>query len=305
MATLADIVVEETSDSPAGNSETARKTLLEAIQDGSGRSTAETVTGTQSSTTSTSPLDLELTGDAIPEKFRGKKVKDALESYASLESRLGTMANELGVQRQLTDRLLDLKRNDDLRKNTPPAQREKPQVTASDILDKPAETLDRVLTQRDQTIAEEVNRRFASLEMSIAESQFKARHSDFQDVVNSSAFGDWVRSSPIRLRAAAAANQGNWQIADELLSEFKASGQTRQSGGSTTTTTTAATADLAGARKATLESSTGAGGSDGVKKGKTYSRADLMRLRIEDPEAYYDDAFQAEILQAYQEKRVK
>lgn len=301
MATLADIVVEDAGESTlAGNSETARKTLIEAIQEGSN---TETATGTsQSSTSQASPLDLELSGETVPEKFRGKKFKDVLESYSSLESRLGTMANELGVQRQLTDRLLDLKRNDDLRKNTPTAQREKPQVTASEILDKPAETLDRVLTQREQAITEDVNRRLASLEMSIAESQFKARHSDFQDVVNSPAFSDWVRSSPIRLRAAAAANQGNWQIADELLSEYKSSKQTTTQARQATTT---ASADLEAARKVGLETSSGAGGNDGVKKGKTYSRADLMRLRIEDPESYYDDAFQAEILRAYNDGRVK
>jgi hypothetical protein len=63
--------------------------------------------------------------------------------------------------------------------------------------------------------------------------------------------------------------------------------------------------DLEAARKVSLETSSGAGGSDGIKKGKTYSRADLMRLRIEDPDSYYDDAFQAEILRAYNEGRVK
>lgn len=297
MATLADIVVDESAPL-AGNSDAARKALTEAITE-----SASTESGTAERSASASnvdPLSTVLTGDHVPEKFRGKSLKDVIDSYGNLESRLGSMANELGTQRQLTDRLLDLKRNDDLRKNTPPA-REKPQVTASEILDKPAETLDRVLTEREEAITSEVNRRLASMQMSIAENTFKGRHPDFQQVVNDPAFGDWVRSSPIRLRAAAAANGGDWQIADELLSEFK-NGRSRQAAAGSQSTAT--NVHLDAARQATLESSTGAGGSDGVRKGKTYRRADLMRLRIDDPEAYYDDAFQAEILRAYHEKRV-
>lgn len=301
MATLADIVVEDTAPL-AGNSEAARKALTEAITEGAG---AESGTAKQSASISSGddPLTTVLSGDAVPEKFRGKSLKDVIDSYGNLESRLGSMANELGTQRQLTDRLLDLKRNDDLRKNTPPT-REKPQVTASEILDKPAETLDRVLSQREEVITQEVNRRFAAMQMSIAESSFKGRHPDFQQVVNDPTFSEWVRSSPIRLRAAAAANGGDWQIADELLSEFK-NGRKATSTASTTQATNGGNDNLEQARRVTLESSTGGGGSDGVKKGKQYRRADLMKLRIEDPEAYYDDAFQSEILRAYHEGRVR
>lgn len=302
MATLADIVVEDAAPL-AGNSETARKALTEAITENAGAS-SESGTATQSArTSSVDALSTVLDGDTVPEKFRGKSLKDVIDSYGNLESRLGSMANELGTQRQLTDRLLDLKRNDDLRKNTPPT-REPPKVTASEILDKPAETLDRVLSQREEAITTEVNRRLASMQMSIAENTFKGRHPDFQQVVNDPTFSEWVRSSPIRLRAAAAANGGDWQIADELLSEFKSG---RRSASTTTSESSRAAAggqNLAAARQATLESSTGAGGSDGVKKGKTYRRADLMRLRIDDPESYYDDNFQAEILRAYHERRV-
>lgn len=296
MANLADIVVDETSESPAGNSERARQALTEVV-------TGEPTTGSEppAGTTNVDPLDTELGGEAVPEKFRGKRLRDVLESYGNLESRLGTMSNELGVQRQLTDRLLDLKRNDDLKRNTPPVERKPTQVTASEILDKPAETLDRVLNEREAAITAEVNRRLAGIQMSIAEQNFRSKHPTFQATVNDPAFGEWLRASPIRLRAAAAANNGDWQIADELFSEY-------ERGKSSTSTSTASvkqTDNLEAARKATLESSTGGGAEQGVKKAKTYSRADLMRLRIDDPEAYYDDTFQAEILQAYREGRVK
>lgn len=298
MANLADIVVDDTSTSSVGNSERARKALTEDVE-GAG---TETETASPVVSGNESPLETVLAGDTVPEKFRGKKLTDVLESYSNLESRMGAMANDLGVQRQLTDRLLNLKRDDDLKRNTPPA-RQKPEVTASELLDRPAETLDRVLTQREQSINEAVDRRLAQLQISQAEANFKRNHGDFQQIVNDPAFGDWLRKSPIRLRAAAAANSGDWTIADELFADYKA-----ERGASASTRQTASSSsrqNLEAARSATLESSTGAQGSDGGKKGKIYSRADLMRLRIEDPEAYYDDDFQAKILKAHQEGRVR
>lgn len=300
MASLADTIVTDDSGSASfpGNSETARKALTQAVLSQGSETQESTESGTGKSI-----LEQTLT-DGVPDKFKGKSVKDILDSYANLESRNGHMANELGTQRQLTDRLLDLKRDGDLSKNGAQQApvRQKLEVTAADILDKPAETLDRVIAQREQDFTRVVDQRLQRLEMNNAENAFKQRHSDFQDVVTGQKFGDWVRSSPIRLRAAAAANQGNWQIADELLTEFKGSSQSAD--GATTSTSTTRTADLDGARKATLDSS-GGRSSDGAQKTQvTYKRTDLMRLRIEDPEAYYDEAFQDLILKAHAEKRV-
>lgn len=298
MANLANIVQDDsTSATFPGNSETARKALTHAV------------TGTGAETQNTEPtggksfLDTPLT-DGVPDKFKGKTMKDILDSYTNLESTHGRMANELGTQRQLTDRLLDLKRDGDLSKNGQPAApaRQKLEVTAADILDKPAETLDRVMAQRETEFTRVVDQRLQRLEMTNAENAFKQRHTDFNEVCTGQQFGDWVRSSPIRLRAAAAANQGNWQIAGELLDEFK--GSRTSADGAAAKTDATQTADLAGARRATLDTSSGRG-SDGASKGGTvYKRTDLMKLRIEDPEAYYDEGFQAEILRAHAEKRV-
>lgn len=300
MASFADIVTDDTGSATIpGNSETARKALTQAVT-----STESQTSAARPNSDDKSVIDAVLT-DGVPDKFKGKSVKDILESYSNLESRYGTMANDLGVQRQLTDRLLDLKRDGDLSKNgAQTATRQKLEVTAAEILDKPAETLDRVLAQREQGFTQQVDQRLQRIEMNIAEREFKTRHSDFQTVVNDPKFAAWVQSSPIRLRAAATANQGNWQIADELLSEFKSSNRSHTTT-STTDSKTQTSADLEGARRATLESS-GGGSSDGTakKSGTIYKRTDLMRLRIEDPEAYYDEGFQAEILKAHHEKRV-
>jgi hypothetical protein len=293
MTSLADVVIEDTNANP-GNSDNALKMLREAIQEN-----ASANTDTKRNATNTD-ADTDL-----PEKFRGKSAKEIAESYLNLESRLGTMANDLGVQRQLTDRLLDLKRSGDLSRNDPTV-RKPTQVRTEELLDKPTETLDRVIETRVREIGQEVDQKINSLRMTMAEASFKGKHSDFQSVVTSPDFTAWVNASPIRLRAAATANQGDWQVATELLDEFKASKKQvsrKVDDGDDV-------GNIESARRASLDSSSGSGGSGAVDgttrgKGKIYSRADLMKLRINDPEAYYDDSFQGEILKAYSEGRVR
>lgn len=293
MTSLADVIVATEADLP-GNPETARDALREAVL-------APDAPAAASPTPSPAPAANE---SVVPEKFRGKTPQELIEMYQNLESVNGRMANDLGVQRQLTDRILDLKRNDDLKRNTPPAK-EAPPVTANDILDRPQETLERVIEARTGRLAEDVNARLARMEASLAQQTFTQRHPDYGQVTQDPKFIDWVKGSALRMRAYQAAGQ-NWAVADELLSEFKtAAGGTRRT--DPTPPAEAPAADLAGARRAALETSGNAGASDGKSGGgaKTYRRADLMRLRITDPEAYEDEGFQAEILKAYHEGRVK
>ena len=296
MTTLADVVVSDPVEM-TGNPDAARTALREAVDAAKSDDKATDDTTKVDSTASDKDKTAEL-----PEKFRGKSVKDVVDMYQNLESRLGTMANDLGVQRQLTDRLLDLKRDADLRRNSPPEERPAP-ITTDDLLSKPQETLERVIEARVKRVTEDVNQRLTRAEAALAQTTFLGRHKDYAEVVNEQGFKDWVQASPIRLRAAAAAHQGNWQIADELLTEYKGAKAKPE----TTGDATASKADLEAARRAALDTSGTAGGADGKSGGgaKTYRRADLMRLRISDPEAYYDEDFQNEILKAHSEGRVK
>ena len=294
MTSLADLVVSDL-DAP-GNSDTALSALREAV-------TAPEPAQTTTPTSTPSPAAAD--NDDVPEKFRGKSRAEIVAMYQNLESTNGRMANDLGVQRVLTDRLLGLndKRLNDLTRNTPPEQRPAP-VTANEILDKPQETLDRAIDARLTRVTEDVNARLARTEAALAQTTFAGHHPDFQTVVQSPDFVAWVQSSPLRLRAASVANRGDWVVADELLTEFKNSRPSK-----TDEAAPAAGADLDGARRASLTTSGAAGktGADGKSNGggKLYKRSDLMRLRIQDPEAYYDESFQAEILKAHSEGRVK
>jgi hypothetical protein len=87
---------------------------------------------------------------------------------------------------------------------------------------------------------------------------------------------------------------------DALLKEWKASQSSQES-----TEVTDKEADhLKEARKASTESA-GQSSTPDAPKGKVYRRLDLIRLKLEDPEAYADESFQREIIKAYAEGRVK
>lgn len=283
MTSLADIIVSDDTETSGANSDASA-----------------------TATTQTDTSDNQAADDGLPEKFRGKTASQIVEMYQHLESEKGRLANELGTQRVLTDRILQLdqKRTNDLRTNTPSAAAS-PKVTTDDILNRPQEVLENVTDARARAAVEPVNERITQLEAALARTRFEARHSDFQDVVNDPAFMTWIQASPLRSRAAVAANSGNWDVASDLLTDFK---REKAATAATRSNTSTANPNLEAARRATLESGTSAGSNDsggGKPVGKIFKRTELMKMRATDPEGYYDDAFQAEVLKAYAEDRVR
>jgi hypothetical protein len=300
VANLADVIVDDSSNESAGNSEAARTALTEAVTASTEQAT--TVQGNSEATGTSQPAE------DLPPKFRGKSAKEIVDMYQNLESRTGSMANELGVQRQLTDRLLGLKREDDLRANGSRQEKAKPvPVTTNDVLDRPQETIERVVTDKVQAVSDELRQENRQLRAQVAQQRFESRHSDYRQTVSDPAFIQWVQSSPLRMRAAAVANGGDWEVADELFTEYESNARSS----STVTTDTKQETRKSGenldeARRASYTSS-GSNSNDGQGKpaGKIYKRSDLMRLMMEDPDAYYDEAFQSEIILAHAEKRVR
>lgn len=237
---------------------------------------------------------------SLPEKLRGKSLEDIAHMYVNLESTYGRMANDLGQQRKLTDRLLDLKRSEDLGKQQP-----KVEVSTSEFLERPTETLEKFVSTREAAIKETYDSRIAQLEGSLAQQRFEQKHSDGISLANDPAFVAWVQKSKIRTKAAQAAFNGDWTSADELLTEYKEQIGTPAAKVVDVKDPAAAEEAMKAARAAGLDTS--GSGSDGSNKasGKVYRRADLMKLRIEKPDTYYDEGFQAEILRAHAEGRVK
>lgn len=239
-----------------------------------------------------------LDGDEVPEKFRGKTAAEVLESLRNLESAYGRMANDLGTQRKLTDRLLDLKRESDLTSNS--QRRELPDVKSTELLENPAEVIDRIVSDRLKAQQEQTAQQVREAELATAQQRFFEHHPDFNEIAQDPEFTKWLQGSTYRQRAAASAQSGDWNAADDLLSEYKDRKQVRKPAKQEESPVDD---NLQAARNASLESSA-APEHASSKKGKTYRRSDLIRLRLEKPDQYYSEDFQAEILAAYREKRV-
>lgn len=263
---------------------------------------AASVTANNATESTVAPAVVKTESSKLPEKLRGKTLEDVAEMYVNLERSWGTMANDLGTQRKLTDRLLDLKRSEDLGKQAPA----KVEISTSEFLERPTETLEKFVSARDQANKDEHDARLARLEGSLAQQRFEQKHSDSVTLANDPAFVSWVQKSSFRVKAAQAAYGGDWTVADELLTEYKKETGTVANATAPVVTEDKGNEGLKAARAASLDTSgTSSEGTDTKTSGKVYRRSDLIKLRIEKPDAYYDEGFQAVIMQAHKEGRVK
>lgn len=284
------------------------KGLTEAVH-----ARAETLQGdTKDETGKNATQDAQESHDPdLPDKLKGKSLEDIAAMYKNLESAYGRMANDLGQQRKLTDRLLELKRSEDLEQNggTKQPAPEKVEFTGSQLLDDPMQVLDKYLEAKLGRYQSDSISKVEQLEKSLAERDFIAKHGDISQLGQDPKFAEYVNASPYRVQRAQQAAAGDWVAADELLTDYKAlfggqqkDARTEESHDAKPEKTSEANSALKEAQKAQLES---AGNGQSASNKKHYSRAALMQLRLTNPDKYYDPAFQDEILQAYQEKRVK
>jgi len=240
-----------------------------------------------------------------PEKYRGKSRTEVIEMHRNAERKIGQSGNELGQYKQLTDQLLDLKRRDDLAKGGAEAEEEEeplPEITQTEILDDPDAAIGRAIDARLNRAERKKERQAEETQEAKLQTAFAQRHPDANEIVQDPEFQEFVTGSPSRqMLATAALNTGNLYAANVLLDEWKARTSsasdevTKESDGDT---------NIDAARKATTLS-TGASTASDAPTGKVYSRLDLIRLKLTDPEAYGSEAFQQEIMRAYADGRVK
>lgn len=234
--------------------------------------------------------ELQTTVDInIPEKFRNKSLPDVIKSYQELESQLGRQGAELGELRKMTDEFI--------KSQIALTKQQQQQVAPEPEPDFYAEP--------DKAVKKLVERELAPVQELIAEtrrskldSQLRAAHEDYMDVVQSTEFQNWVTESPLRIELFARADR-NYEVtsAVELLSMYKAMKGIKPA-------TKQLNPEEAAARdsafqKASLES----GSVSEAPPRKIYRRADILNLMKTNPTRY--QALQPEIMAAYSEGRVR
>lgn len=228
---------------------------------------------------------VEDTKPAVPEKYQGKSVDDIIRMHQEAEKLIGKQAQEVGEVRKLADDLI--KQN--LQTNHKPIV-EEPEV---DFFEDPQKAIRKTVDQHpDVLAAKQATQEFKRMNI---QQKLAATHPDFQQVVQDSGFTEWVKASPVRLGLYAKADgEYDFDSANELLSTYKQLKQVQAKQVAAVDNT---------ARQQSLKAASVDVGGTGESSKKIYRRADLIQLRMRDPERY--EALQPEIMAAYAEGRIK
>ena len=222
----------------------------------------------------------------LPEKYRDKSLDDIVKMHQEAEKLIGKQAQEVGEVRKLADELI--KQN--LGSRQQQTRQDEPEV---DFFENPQKAVQRTVDNHPDILAA----RQVTLEMKRSQIQQRLaqEHPDFGDIARDQDFANWVKSSPVRIKIFEQADAGyDFDSANELLSTYKQLRSVKQKQSSDDGEVT---------RKQNLKAVGVDIGGSGESSKKVYRRADLIRLKMQDPTRY--DALSDEIMQAYQEGRVR
>ena len=229
----------------------------------------------------------------IPDKYRGKSLDEIVKMHQEAEKLIGRQAQEVGEVRKLADSLI--KQQLEQKHDTPQPS------TAQEIdwYEDPEKAVNRAVEnnpilkqlQENQLQQIRLNNR-AMLEQT---------HPDFMNIVQSEDFNNWVKESRIRIQLLANAENYDLDSALELLGNYKSTRNVKQQN------TDAADQSLKKAddegRAKSLKAASVQQGGTGESSKPIYRRADLIRLKMQDPARY--ESMADDILAAYAEGRVR
>jgi hypothetical protein len=221
----------------------------------------------------------------IPEKYRSKSLEEVVRMHQEAEKYIGKQAQEVGEVRKLADELI--------KQNLSPKQQPVEEEPEVDFFENPQKAVQNTIDRHPDV----VKARQAAVDFNKMQMQQKLtqQHPDFVQVANDQGFVDWVKQSPVRLGLYAKADgEFDYDSANELLSTYKElrgikAKQTSDAGETQ--------------RKSNLKAASVDVGGSGESGKRVYRRADLIRLKMTDPDRY--EALSGEIMQAYQDGRVK
>lgn len=229
--------------------------------------------------------------DTLPEKYKGKSVEEIVKMHQEAEKMIGRQAQEVHEVRSLADQLL--KQQLESNKTKQPTE----QTQEEDFFSDPQKAVERTVDQHPAVLAAKQ----ASLELKKMQTgqQLAAKHPDFMEIAQNADFQNWVKASPFRMDLFTKADADfDFPAADELLSTYKELRQVKSTQQQEQLKAVEAKAQDTAMKAASVD----VGGSGEVSR-KIYRRADLIKLKMTDPDRYM--ALQDEIMDAYATGRVK
>ncbi len=221
----------------------------------------------------------------LPEKYRQKTLEEVVKMHQEAEKVISRQGNEVAEVRKLADELI--KQNLSSKQET---IEKEPEV---DFFENPKEAVRKTVDNHpDVLAARQASQDFKKMQI---QQRLAQEHPDFGEIARDQDFANWVKSSPVRIKIFEQADAGyDFDSANELLSTYKQLRSVKQKQVSDEGEVT---------RKQNLKAVGVDVGGSGESSKKVYRRADLIRLKMQDPDRY--DALSQEIMTAYQEGRVR
>jgi hypothetical protein len=222
--------------------------------------------------------------DDLPEKYKGKSVKDIVRMHQEAEKAMGKQGSEVGELRKIVD---DFVKTQTVKQKAPEVEEE------IDFFSDPDKAIARAIDNHPKIKqAEQYTEQMAQAKIL---SDLQKAHPDYQEVLQDSGFADWITKSNVRKELYARADRKfDFDAADELLSTWKERKQV---------VSNTVKAEKTSRSNAIRAASTGSSQGSGESSKKTYLRVDIIELMQRNPDRY--QAMQPEIMLAYAEGRVK
>lgn len=238
---------------------------------------------------------VEQVKDEVPEKYKGKSLDEIVRMHQEAEKLIGRQAQEVGEVRKLADSLL--KQQLEAKHDTQP-------VTAQEIdwFEDPAKAVNQAV--ENNPILKQLQQQQVQQAQQAALQTIEKSHPDYVSVAQSEDFQQWVGGSKMRQQMFAQANNYDVDAAMELLGTYKSLRTIKQAKEETSKAAdeTLKKADSDNRGKALKAAAVQQGGT-GESTKPIYRRADLIRLRMQEPDRY--ESMAEDILQAYAEGRVR
>jgi len=228
------------------------------------------------------------TEDDIPEKYRGKSLKEVVQMHQEVEKVMSRHSSEVGELRKVVDEYINTQTQ------SAPQQSNVEPESDIDYFTDPQAAVNRAIENHPKI--REAEQYSANYKKQAALAELGNKHPDMQSILSDPKFADWIKASKIRTQLFVEADQEyNADAADELFSLWKERKTVAQQ---------TATVEKQVRKQQLKAASTGntRGSGEGERK-KTYRRADIIKLMKTDPERY--QSLSNEIFQAYAEGRVK
>jgi|TARA_R110000744_G_scaffold143788_3_gene255731 hypothetical protein len=266
MATIIDTVEEDTTDTTADNQNTDQQEDFQIPHDEPEKETQPE--------------------DDLPDKYRGKSLKEVAAMHQEAERLVGRQGDEVGQLRKVVDDYIQT------------------EIDKREVTKEPAEEVD-FFTDPDKAIESKISNHPA-VKQAIEQAEkfnqasnlatLQRKYPKMETHLNDVKFQEWVDGSEYRKALFSKANtQYDLGAADEMFGMWEERLSVVDQ-----TVNAEASSRSAQVRQASTGSS---GGSRAASGRKTYRRSDIIKLMRTDPDRYQD--MSSEIMKAYAEGRVK